>query len=272
MQIGVIGYKGRLGTELINRGCVPLKCDILKAREVFDAIKATNPDLIINTAAITNVDKCQEVGTYKKAVAINKLGMMNLTEIFDRRKTIIHISTDYVFEGKRGPYSENADTQPISQYGLSKLFSEQILLGSPRGNCTVVRTTILYGGKKTDFVRKVLSQLKRGKPFKIPMNLYGTPTYVPHLAEALIKLANMETMPNIVHIAGEDWLSRYEFATMIASVFGYDKELILPVKYKWDGKSASRPLKAGLKTTLAKKLGLPIYTVLSGLERMKGEN
>ena len=93
------------------------------------------------------------------------------------------------------------------------------------------------------------------------MNLFGTPTYIPHLAEALIKLSKMKDAPKIVHIAGEDVLSRYEFALMIAGVFGYNKELILPAKWKWDMKSANRPKKAGLKTNLAKKIGVLLVFV-----------
>ena len=270
MKIAVVGHKGRLGSELINQGCIPFDCDITRTVQVQEAIKATIPDVIINCAAITDVDSCEQIGIYKKAVAISKMGIMNLLQLFNGR--VIYISTDYVFDGRNGAYSENIKPNPISNYGFSKYLGEQVFLGYQiKRSDILIRTTILYGGNKPDFVTKTLDQLKEGKPFTVPMNLFGTPTYIPHLAEALIKLSKMKDAPKIVHIAGEDVLSRYEFALMIAGVFGYNKELILPAKWKWDMKSANRPKKAGLKTNLAKKIGLPIYTVLSGLQEMKNE-
>ena len=265
-KIAVTGYKGRLGSELVKRGCVPLECDITSRKSIKLALQDIKPDIIIHCAAMTDVDACEQ---YKdEAFAINAKGTENLKVCFDKK--IIYISTDYVFDGKRGNYMEYAKTgnpNKLCWYGYTKLLGEEIL----GCNDTIIRTTMLYGSPvKDDFVTHILQQLELQQPFKVTRCLYGTPTYVPHLAEAIMEIVNRPFMPHIINIVGTDLLSRYEFALMIASVLGYadQKHLIIPVNSI--GKT-KRPRHAGLSTSKAKILNIPVYSAIEGLKDMEFE-
>lgn len=266
--IGVTGYKGRLGSELLKYGCYPLECDITKPALVKRAIGKVCPDIIIHCAAMTDVDACER--QKDKAFKINAEGTNNVKECFPGGK-IIYISTDYIFDGSAGVYKENDTPSPASklcQYGFTKLLGEEVLSESD----TIVRTTMLYGSAvHGDFVTHILEQLEYGEVFGVTKCLHGTPTYVPHLAEAIMMLMHYSPMPHIVNIVGSDVLSRYEFALSIASVFGYAdrKKLIQPTNEL--GK-AKRPRHAGLSTRFAKKIGLPIYSALDGLWALKAQN
>jgi dTDP-4-dehydrorhamnose reductase len=155
-------------------------------------------------------------------------------------------------------------------YGESKLASEKVLLGDSRFDHpedVVVRTTILYGDHhKIDFVSKVVHSLAiYNMPMKVTKSLFGTPTYIPHLAEALLDIAERDTRYSpVINVAGREVLSRYEFALMIAKVLRCDPEMITPT-IKIPG-VAPRPKKAGLKTDYAEGMGIPIYSVHEGLK------
>jgi len=266
VKVAVTGHNGRLGSELVRRGCNYLDIDITDERLLSMEIKSVDPDVIINCAAYTDVSACETHTEYIRALDTNYYGVKNLRRVFP--KLLIHLSTDYVFNGKRGPYSENSKlTQAINAYGLTKQGAE-IFLQSMPFPFSIVRTTCLYEvHQRTDFVAKVLNSISNGNTFEATKNLSGNPTYVPHLADAILKLIELDKIPEIINLSGREPLSRYEFALAIAGVFGYDKELIVPSnKTFWQG---NRPKKAGFKTTLAEKLGLPIYSVVEGLKQYK---
>jgi len=273
-KIAVTGSDGRLGSQLVLMGCTPLECDITKPEEIELALVMTKPDVIINCAAFTDVDACETNEGWKKAIAVNMHGVEKLRNAFSGK--LIHLSTDYIFDGKRGPYSEgHKDTSPVNLYGNTKLGSEIVLLYPMSTNPTcIVRTTGLFGGfgHKHDLVDTIIDNLSVGKELSISYELMGNQTYVPFLAEALLKLAGMEWAHKIVHIGSSDIVSRYEFALLVASVYGLNKDLIHPCLNKdVMGWVAERPKKGGLKTTLAKKLRLPIYTVLDGIQHYKND-
>jgi dTDP-4-dehydrorhamnose reductase len=266
MRIAVTGNRGKLGSELVRRGCIPLDVDITNQEALSREVKNINPDVIINCAAYTNVNECESDTGYVEALKVNYFGVKNIRTVFP--KLLIHISTDYVFDGKRGPYSENAKlTLPVNSYGLTKQ-SAEILLHAFSLPFSIVRTTCLYEiYQRKDFVASVLNSISVGKEFEATKNLSGNPTYIPHLAEALLRLINLTKIPKVIHLSGREAITRYEFALMIANVFGYDKDLIvLSNKKFWVG---DRPKRGGFKTTLAEKLGLPIYSVIEGLKQYK---
>ena len=159
-KISVLGHEGKLGSELVRLGCVPLCADITEPTDLREAIAVVNPDVIINCAAVTDVDACEEV-LQPMANLVNSLGVANLRDAFHGR--IIQISTDFVFNGRNGPYKENDIPFPISHYGSTKLDGEKYILNSFWPG-TIIRTTILYGkhGKK-DFVSGILEALKGTK-------------------------------------------------------------------------------------------------------------
>ena len=268
MKIGITGHTGRLGGELWKRGCEPLMCDIRLPESVYQAVSNVKPDVIIHCAALTNVDYCET--NQKEAKTINVDGTRNLRMGYNGK--IIHISTDYIFDGKRGPYSEHATPNPISVYGQTKYNAEKII---SRGRAdgmfpddVIIRTTILYGNtEKNDFVSTVLKGLTFHKdlPIKVTKAVSGSPTYVPHLADALINIAERDTrFSPVINVAGREVLTRYEFALMIAHVFNCDKSMV-QYTMKVPG-AATRPMKAGLKTAYAEGMDIPIYSVHEGLE------
>lgn len=271
MRIGVTGYKGRLGSQLVNAGCEPIDYDVTSQKE-FD----WDGDVIINCAAKTDVDACANENYYLNAIKVNADGIRNLGDRFNR--SIIHISTDYVFGGKRGAYSETSkfreDDLPTTRmsYGITKFAGE--MLANDYDNIYIVRTTGLYGGKhsKEDFLSMVLKSFRESNDdLLIASDLNGNQTYIPHLVEALIQYADLKNKPKVIHIASKEVISRYEFALMIASVYDLDKSRIKLVKSKnVPGWIEDRPLKGGLKVRLAEKLGLPIYSILDGLKASKG--
>lgn len=271
MKIAVTGYKGRLGSELIKMGCEPLDCDVTDLQSIELAIHFVKPDVIINCAAYINVDGCENDDLYKRALAVNTWGVSKLRDAFDGK--LIHISTDYVFPGDRGPYPETyIKIFPVNGYGFSKVGGEIILQTHSNKNTIIIRTTGLYGGcsKKPDFVSMILDNLKDGKEIKVTDELKGNQTYVPHLAKALLYCAKTDGLPMIVNVGSKEVISRYSFAKKIAKIFKYSQELIIPSTNReipdW---IAKRPSKGGLKVTLAEKLKVPIFTIEDGLTEYK---
>lgn len=268
MRIAVIGHQGRLGSELVRRGCIPIDKDITNRYEVFNGIQMVQPDIVINCAAITDVNYCDTVEGLEKAIKINFKGVTNLREAFDG--LLIQMSTDYVFDGKHGPYDEKARyNSPVNFYGMTKQAAEVLIASYPDKPYCVVRTTCLFGShNQDDLASKVLIALRHGEEFHASLKPPGNPTYIPYLVDGLLELVKLKEIPYVIHIAGKDVVTRYEFALMIANVFGYNSKLIVPAKENVLGE-AKRPSKAGLKVKLAEKLGIPLYTAIEGLEAFR---
>ena len=271
MKIGILGPKGRLGSELVEQGCTPVECDITDQEDVTNAINQAGADLYINCAAYTKVDACEDDEEFWEARQVNTWGVHKI--IMATRKPIIQISTDYVFSGKGGPYYEDESHwdeddepihEPVNKYGWSKWGGE--IIASQLDDCYIVRTTGLWG-KGNDFFDSVLKTLRSKKRMLITNELKGNQTYIPHLAEALIKYAEYKEKPKVVHIGSQEVISRYDFALKIAKKFGQDPELIEPcLNLRVPGWKARRPSDAGLNVDFAGIIGLPIYTIDAGLE------
>jgi len=272
MRIGVTGPNGRLGSELVRRGCIPIKSNILSSGLGYE-LDSLNLDLIINCAAYTDVDLAEINSNISKVSSVNISGLALLNYEFSGR--MIHISTDYVFDGVSGPYKENAAKNPLGVYGKSKSMGEDLLIDLEKNRLDynksiIVRTTVLYDEKTPNFVTKLLRQLDEGTEVKVTKRISGTPTYIPHLVDGLLKLAKMMDdgfYTPIIHIAGKGVLTRYEFALSIANMFGFDPTLVIPT-IAIPGK-AVRPLRAGLRTEYAQSLGIPVYSVFDGLKDLK---
>lgn len=256
MKIAVTGPHGRLGSELVRRGCLPLTSNILDFQSLRREIDRLSPDVIINCASFTDVDGCENAP--RKAAEVNTCGVYILSQVF--RGKIIQISTDYIFDGESGPYTEEEKPNPISVYGWSKLGGEIVLRNRP--DTLIVRTTVLFDQYSTNFATTVIKRLLSGENVTVPGALYGSPTYVPHLAEAILSAASLT---GIINIAGNLMVSRLRFARMIARALGRG------VTRVFDGPvtgSAPRPSHAGLIVDKAKLLRLPIYDPLEGVREI----
>lgn len=263
MKIAVTGSKGRLGSALVQKyGYYPLSVDITNREELFDTVSIIAPDVIVHCAALTDVNACEI--DVAKTVAVNYRGTLNVRESF--RGRLIHLSTDFVFQGKRGPYSEySIDGYPIQKYGWSKYGAEQIIkmYQDEFPADTIVRTTNLYGsGAKLDFLSTVFYA---GKTWKESSDVMCTPTYVYHLAEAIHWLVGCPPRIPIIHLAGATTLSRYEAVKQFIETFNISIEL---QKGVYTG-SVPRGKKGGLNCSYASQKGAPIYAYSDGLQAWK---
>jgi dTDP-4-dehydrorhamnose reductase len=246
--------------------------DITKKGDVKSLISSFHPTAILNAAAATNVDWCEV--HRDEAWKVNVVGVENLVEA--ARKVgarLVHISTDYVFDGTRGPYSEDDTPSPISYYGKSKLASENVVRigGIPH---TILRTIVLYGagiGIKENFPLWVVRSLKAGKQIRCVDDQISNPTHVTDLAFAAVKGFELNR-DGIYHVCGKDRASRYDFALRVADVFGLDAGLINRIKTSDLKQEAPRPLISGFVTLKAQtELGLNPMDMTQGLTVLKRE-
>jgi len=262
MIIGVTGFNGRLGSWLIRKGCVPVDCDLTIPKTITRGIEEVNPDCIVNCAAYTDVDGAESAE--EETMSINFKGVANLRQHFNGH--LIQISTGHIFNGEAGPYKEDDEASPVNTYGWSKFGGE--MAARLRDPTLVIRVYDLFGvGPKSDFVRFVRDTLALEKEEGFSTILHGTPTYIPHLAEAIFETIE-RGLTGTLHIASDTkMISRFEWAKTIAGVFDLDESLILPIDEVWG--VAVRPLRAGLSVEKAKQLNLPLYTPTEGLLALK---
>jgi dTDP-4-dehydrorhamnose reductase len=244
--------------------------DISQRKAVLDAVDKISPTSIVNSAAFTNVDACER----KRDLAwkVNVDGVKHLLEASQKvNSRLIHISSDYVFDGRAGPYSEDASPHPLGFYGMTKLESERVLSAS-KSPWAVVRTCVLYGwadGVRLNFVLWIRAQLTAGKYVRAAIDQYSNPTLADNLAEGILTLLKGKHS-GVYHIGGADYISRWAFARKIAQVFELNQELITPVISSQLSQRAPRPHWGGLKTArTAKKLALKMIGVQAGLESLK---
>jgi dTDP-4-dehydrorhamnose reductase len=239
---------------------------------VREAVAASTPDVIINCAAITNVDACETERDL--AWKVNVVGLENMIDAAKRENArIVHISSDYIFDGKEGPYAEDDRPNPISYYGKTKLAGENALRTSDVPY-VVARTMILYGyapGTKANFALWLIQNLEKHESVRVVDDQFGNPTLADDLAYGLIKAVELERT-GIYNIAGREIISRFEFAQRLARVFGFDPDLITPIKTAQLRQPAPRPLKSGLITLKAEvELGFKPATLEEGLAILKSQ-
>lgn len=220
--------------------------DITHKNEVKDLILDFFPDFIINVAAYTNVDKSES--EKETAWKVNVNGVENIALYsWTIDAHLIHLSTDYIFDGKSGPYTEEDKPFPINYYGRTKLAAENSIRKSGV-RFTIIRSNVLYGPVKfgrPDYVRWVIDSLKSGKEIRIVTDQYNNPTYIDDICSAINKVIEFKK-EGIFNIGGFEVLSRYQFTLRIADYFLLDKSLIKPILTQDLNQPAPRPLKSGL--------------------------
>ena len=224
--------------------------DITEEQLLKNELIKYNPDVIINTAAMTNVDACEndKEGCDKLNIDVVQY-LKEYSEVNNIH--LIHISTDFIFDGENGPYKETDKPNPLSYYGLSKLKSEEILTNS-KIDYTILRTILVYG-KVFDMTRNnivlwVRQMLSDQKEITIVDDQFRMPTYVDDLAMSC-KLAIDKKAQGIFNISSNKLLSIYEIAQQIAEVFELDKSLIKPISTSTLNQTAPRPPKTGFDLT-----------------------
>lgn len=262
MKYLVTGASGLIGLNLLNvlpvyerigtyhkyklDNCIQL--DIRNKQGVENLILENNVKIIFHAAAFANVDRCE---VYKqKCLDINYRGTINIIRAANNNNAkIIYFSTDYIFDGKNGPYKEDDLPNPINQYGLSKLLAENAIQ-KYCDDYLIIRTTVVYGheiqGK--NFVIRMLDNLNKNQTITVPNDQVGTPTYVQDLIKTVLVLLEKREH-GIFNVVGADLIDRYSFACLVADVYGLDKSLITPTTTKKNSQKAPRPLNAGLINT-----------------------
>ena len=230
-------------TELADSGIVP--CDITNRSQVRETIRTSKPDVIINTAAFTDVDGNER--DPERADLVNTKGVKYLLEAAEEVDArLIQISTDYVFDGTSGPYLEADTPSPLSVYGSTKLAAEELVVTG--GRHLVIRTNVLFGpdiNAPASFIRWVASSLDAGKPIQVVDDQINNPTLTTHFAAAISE-AIKQHATGLYHYGGLEFLTRYEFALRIGYHFNLPVNKITPITTADLGQLAPRPLLSGL--------------------------
>jgi len=285
-RVLITGASGLLGSKLVkalsggyevipSHNAHPIhpdsvRMDIVDGKEVAGVLSAVKPEFVVHAAAETNVDNCEI--DRELAWSINAEGTRNIAKACaEIGARLIYISTDYVFNGEKGLYSEEDEANPVNYYGVTKLKGEEFV----RELCedfVIARTSVLYGWhpSRVNFATWVIGSLKDGKGISVVEDHYNSPTLADDLAEIISKIAVTDAA-GVYHIAGRERINRYDFAMKIAEVFGLDRSLIAPVKMDdlnvW---VARRPRDSSLSVDKAKhELKVSFSDIRECLRRMR---
>lgn len=242
MRWMITGAAGMVGSDLHNelKGLAEetvavgrVELDVADRTAVVSLVRSTKPDVIVNCAAYTKVDDCET--NEELANAINGHAVGTLADAANETGALlVHISTDFVFDGtSRRPYEVTDPTTPLSAYGRSKLLGEQAAARANRH--AIVRTSWLFGIHGWNFVEAIRKQIALGRTeLRVVNDQRGKPTYTPHLAAAIIELANVawrqEEHRGIFHYADEAECTWFDFASEIIRQLGERGELPQPVR------------------------------------------
>lgn len=236
--------------------------DLTIHKPTVDRIREVDPDIVIHTAAMTGVDDCET--DREKCWKINVTATEYVVKAARRTNAkVIFTSSDYVFNGENGPYSENDPADPISYYGRSKLAGENVVIGG-LVDYAIVRSLVLYGfGKHANasFLTWLLKMLRTGNEVRIVNDQWGNTTIAEDLTAGIMRIIDLRKT-GVYNIAGRDFLSRFDFACKAADYFGLDPKLIFPITTAELNQSAPRPLKSGLLIDKAEsELGITFRTL-----------
>lgn len=244
-----------------------LKMDVTDPQAVEDVLGTVRPDVVIHTAAMTNVDQCE---MEKEACwKLNLNAVETLVRICGKYDIFLeHISTDFVFDGTSGPYREEDPPNPISFYGWSKYAAEKAVISSGI-RWAIARTVLVYGiahdMSRSNIILWVKKSLEEGKAIKVVTDQFRTPTLAEDLATGCFLIADQQA-EGIFHLSGKDFLTPYEMALMAADYFGLDASLISPTDASAFTQPARRPPRTGFDLTKSRNiLGYEPHTFREGI-------
>lgn len=303
MKILITGSNGLLGQKLVYklRSKAGITC-IATARGdnrlvkqdgyIYEALDITDkgnvaavfskhlPDVIINTAAMTNVDACE---TDKEgALLLNATSVANQVAVLEGLKQanagyqphFIHLSTDFIFDGTHGPLDETEAPNPLSYYAETKLEAEKTVMAS-RLDWAIARTVLVYGivdnMSRSNIVLWVKSNLEQGKSINVVDDQFRTPTLAEDLADGCILIAEKRAT-GIYNISGKDFYSILDLANVVADYYGLDKSLIKPSKSTDIKQPAKRPPITGFIIDKAvKELGYQPHSFVEGIRILEDQ-
>ena len=246
--------------------------DVTDPEQVEQVVSEFRPTHIIHTAAMTNVDQCET--DHEGALKLNRDAVQYLVDACEKYNVhLVHLSTDFIFDGEAGPYSEEAEANPISFYGETKLMAEEIVKKA-RCKWAILRTVLVYGVVhdygRTNIVLWVRDSLQNGKTINVVDDQFRTPTLAEDLAMGSW-LAVKHDAEGIYNISGSEMLTPYQMALQVADYFSLDKSLIVKADASTFSQPARRPPRTGFDISKAQReLGYQPHTFKEGI-RMVAE-
>lgn len=291
MKILVTGSNGLLGQKLVHKlkadpevkliatargenrlkdqtGYVYTSMDITSHQEVNQVMETHKPDVVINTAAMTNVDACELEP--EKCDELNIEAVKYLIETCQAYNThLVHLSTDFIFDGEEGPYAEGAVANPLSYYGQSKLTAEK-LVSESHISWSILRTVLVYGVaeemSRSNIVLWAKGALEKEQQINVVDDQFRTPTLAEDLADGCI-LAAKQKAQGIFNISGKDFMSILELVWKVADFWKLNKSLITATRSSTLSQPAKRPPKTGFILDKAmKELGYQPHSFEEGLQ------
>lgn len=244
---------------------IPL--DITDQKEIEETFESVRPDVVINTAAMTNVDECEAKKEQCWDLNVNATQYLaDACEKYDAH--LIHLSTDFIFDGEDGPYSEDAEPNPLSYYGESKVASEEVIKNS-QCNWAIVRTVLVYGVadnmSRSNIVLWAKGALESGKELTVVNDQFRSPTLAEDLAHGCVLIAK-KGATGIYNISGGEYMCVFDLVKKVADFYGLDDSKVKAISSSTLNQAAKRPPRTGFKLDKAKKdLGYKPSTFEEGL-------
>lgn len=285
----ITGATGFLGGHLLSQACenwnvyasyrknnqnLPginwIMLDLNDLPQIEQTLKAQKLDVLIHAAAIADLDKAES--DRELTNRINILATQKIVDLCESSKTrLIFISTDMVFDGEQGHYTENDTVNPLNYYGISKQTAENYIRQFS-SNYVIVRSALIYGFSRTEsqtFSEIMLERTKKGGSVQLFTDQFRTPILVDNLAAVLLELADSDYCGTL-HLGSPDRISRYEFGILFAKYFSISSNLLIPTQMKNYQSKAARPKDTSFNIGLAQKnLKTELWDCHKGIQFMK---
>ena len=273
-DVQVIGVSKGANRSVWTDGFVYQDVDLMQPGEISKALAEHQPDAIIHTAALTNVDACETEQEACQRLNVDVVREM-VNFIGDKPTNLLHLSTDFIFDGQAGPYSETDEPNPLSVYGKSKWESEKVVQQSGIQNWSIARTIIVYGTCKdmsrANIVLWAKGAAEKNQALNIVNDQYRSPTLAEDLAKGCWEIVKRKKN-GVYNLGGPATQSVYEIVTDVFKVFGGDVDLLTPMSSKELGQPANRPPRTGLLIDKARKdLDYNPLSFKEGLEVVKNQ-
>lgn len=224
---------------------IPTKLNLVNLEDISKIFKKIQPDVVIHSAALTDVEKCEMEPKLANSINVKSTEIIaKEAENFD--SYLMYISTDYIFDGKKGSYKETDLTDPLNQYGKTKLSGEKTTEHNC-SKCSIIRTSTPFGThsfKKT-FPVWIFENLNNNNKINVLEDQFTSPTYVPNLTKMILEIIERK-LEGVFHVSGSTKISRFEFAKIIATKLNLDSSLLKPVKISTMPWKATRPIDSSL--------------------------
>lgn len=242
--------------------------DVTDPKQVEQVVSEFRPTHIVHTAAMTNVDQCES--DREGAVKLNRDAVQYLVDACEKYNVhLVHVSTDFIFDGENGPYNEEAEANPVNFYGETKLMAEEVV---KQAKCkwAILRTVLVFGVAhdygRTNIVLWVRDSLQAGKVIKVVNDQFRTPTLAEDLAMGCW-LAVKHDAEGIYNISGNEMLTPYDMAMQVAEFFALDKSLIDKADASTFSQPAKRPPRTGFDISKAQReLGYQPHSFMQGIQ------